>query len=111
MAKKTDSQRRKKRERDAVFHPEFSEDLQYWVDTDRKIALRVFNLIEAIMREPLTGIGKPEPLKHLASGAWSRRLTQEHRIVYLVTNDRIDFLQARYHYLNAAPDESLVANP
>jgi toxin YoeB len=65
---------------------------------DRKAALRAFDLIEAIMRDPFTGIGKPEPLKYLASGAWSRRLTQEHRIVYLVSHDRIDFLQARYHY-------------
>jgi toxin YoeB len=68
------------------------------VGTDRKVALRAFDLIEAIMRDPFTGIGKPEPLKYLALGAWSRRLTQEHRIVYLVSNDRIDFLQARYHY-------------
>lgn len=98
MAKKTEGQSRKKKERDAVFHPEFREDLQYWVETDRKVALRAFALIEAIMREPFTGIGKPEPLKYLTSGVWSRRLTQEHRIVYLVSNDRIDFMQARYHY-------------
>ena len=85
-------------ERVAVFQPEFREDLSYWVETDRKIALRAFALIEAIMREPFTGIGKPEPLKYLDSGAWSRRLTQEHRLVYVVRDDRIDFLQARYHY-------------
>ena len=84
--------------RDAVFHPEFREDLVFWIETDRKTALRAFKLIEAIMREPFTGIGKPEPLNYLDSGAWSRRLTQEHRIVYLVSDDRIDFLQARYHY-------------
>jgi toxin YoeB len=84
--------------REAVFQPEFREDLRYWVETDRKVALRAFDLIDAIMRDPFTGIGKPEPLKYLASGAWSRRLTQEHRIVYLVRTDRIDFLQARYHY-------------
>jgi toxin YoeB len=84
--------------RHAVFQPEFREDLRYWVETDRKIALRAFDLIEAIARDPFTGIGKPEPLKYLAAGTWSRRLTQEHRMVYLVTNDRIDFLQARYHY-------------
>ncbi len=84
--------------RESVFQPEFREDLRYWVETDRKVALRAFDLIEAIMRDPFTGIGKPESLKYLASGAWSRRLTQEHRIVYLVRNDRIDFLQARYHY-------------
>lgn len=85
-------------QRDAVFHPEFRVDLRHWVETDRKIALRAFGLIEAILRDPFSGIGKPEPLKYLAAGAWSRRLTQEHRIVYLVSDDRIDFLQARYHY-------------
>jgi toxin YoeB len=84
--------------RDAVFQPEFREDFRYWVKTDRKIALRALALVEAIIRDPFTGTGKPEPLKHLASGAWSRRLIQEHRIVYLVSHDRIDFLQARYHY-------------
>jgi toxin YoeB len=72
--------------------------LRYWVETDRKIAVRAFDLIEAIMRDPFRGIGKPEPLKHLMAGTWSRRLTQEHRIVYLVRETRIDFLQARYHY-------------
>jgi toxin YoeB len=82
----------------AVFHPEFREDLRYWVQTDRKIALRALDLSEAIIKDPFSGIGKPEPLKYFASGAWSRRLTQEHRIVYLVSDDRIDFLQARYHY-------------
>lgn len=84
--------------RAAVFHPEFREDLRYWVETDRKIALRAFELVEAVMRDPFTGVGKPEPLKYLLAGAWSRRLTQEHRLVYLVSHDRIDFLQARYHY-------------
>jgi len=81
-----------------VFQPEFREDLEYWIRVDRKIALRALNLVEAIIRDPFEGIGKPEPLKYLMAGAWSRRLTEEHRIVYLVTNDRIDFLQARYHY-------------
>jgi toxin YoeB len=82
----------------AVFHPEFREDLKYWVDKDRRVALKIFDLIEAVMRDPFRGIGKPEPLKFLAEGAWSRRITQEHRLVYLVSKDRIDFLQARYHY-------------
>ena len=85
-------------QRNAVFHPEFREDLRYWVKTDRKVALRAFDLIEAILRDSFTGIGKPEPLRHLAPGAWSRRLTQEHRIVYLIRENRIDFLQARYRY-------------
>jgi toxin YoeB len=82
----------------AVFHPEFLDDLRYWVETDRKLALRALDLIEVVLRNPFAGIGKPEPLKYLAPGAWSRRLTQEHRIVYLVRDDRIDFLQARYHH-------------
>lgn len=89
---------RKSTERDAVFQPEFQEDLHYWIRVDRKIALRALNLVEAIIRDPFAGIGKPEPLKYLMAGTWSRRLTEEHRIVYLVTKDRIDFLQARYHY-------------
>ncbi len=88
----------KTKQRDTVFQQEFREDLRHWVETDRKVALRAFDLIEAIMRDPFSGIGKPEPLKYLYSGTWSRRLTQEHRIVYLVREDRIDFLQARYHY-------------
>ena len=87
-----------KKGRLAYFQPEFIEDLRYWVDTDRKVALRALNLIEAILRDPFTGIGKPESLKYFGPNAWSRRLTQEHRIVYLVQDERIDFLQARYHY-------------
>ncbi len=87
-----------RRVRAAVFQPEFREDLRHWVQTDRRVALRAMDLVEAVLRDPFQGIGKPEPLKYLASGAWSRRLTQEHRLVYLVREDRIDFLQARYHY-------------
>ena len=84
--------------RAAVFHPEFREDLRFWVANERKVAPRALDLLEAILRDPFTGIAKPEPLKYLAAGAWSRRLTQEHRLVYVVTNDRVEFLQARYHY-------------
>jgi len=84
--------------RDALFEREFLEDLRYWIETDRKTALRVLQIVEAVLREPFQGIGKPEPLKHLLAGAWSRRLTQEHRVVYLVSRERIVFLQARYHY-------------
>ena len=86
------------KQRLAIFQPEFIEDLRFWVETDRKLALKTLELIDAILRDPFTGIGKPEPLKYLAPGTWSRRLTQEHRIVYLVRDERIDFLQARYHY-------------
>jgi len=81
-----------------VFHPEFVEDLRFWVSTNRKVALRALDLVEAILADPFVGIGKPEPLKFLLAGTWSRRLTEEHRIVYLVGDGRIDFLQARYHY-------------
>ncbi|MBD2775146.1 Txe/YoeB family addiction module toxin [Iningainema tapete] len=98
MAKKNEPQPEKIKVRDAVFHPEFREDLAHWVKINRKTALRAFDLIEAIMRDPFIGIGKPEPMKYFDSDAWSRRLTQEHRIVYIVSDDRIDFLQARYHY-------------
>ena len=85
-------------EREAVFHLEFRQDLRHWVETDRKRALHVLELVEAVLRDPFTGIGKPEPLKYVLAGCWSRRITQEHRLVYRVTERRIDFLQARYHY-------------
>jgi toxin YoeB len=89
---------RQERQWVAVFQPEFLDDLRFWVKTNRKIALRALDLVQAILRDPFTGIGKAEPLKYLPSGTWSRRLTEEHRIVYLVSEGRIDFLQARYHY-------------
>ena len=97
MAKKAKAARAPKA-REAVFQPQFLEDLRFWVETERHTALRVLELIEAVRRDPFTGIGKPEPLKYLAPGTWSRRVTQEHRLVYLVRDDRVDFLQARYHY-------------
>ena len=82
----------------ALFHPEFLDDLRFWVVNDRKTALRALDIVEATLRDPFTGIGKPEPLKYQLAGAWSRRLTQEHRVVYLVSEGRVDFVQARYHY-------------
>lgn len=85
-------------DREAVFQPEFRQDLRHWIETDRKTALRILELVEAVLRDPFTGIGKPEPLKYVLAGCWSRRITQEHRLVYKVTGRRIDFLQARYHY-------------
>ncbi len=81
-----------------IFHSEFREDLKYWVKTDRKVALKVLELVEVIVRDPFDGIGKPEPLRFLGSGVWSRRITQEHRIVYVVGDGQIDFVQCRYHY-------------
>lgn len=88
----------RRRSREAVFQDEFREDLRYWVEIDRKAALRILQLVEAVLADPFAGVGKPEPLKHELSGAWSRRITQEHRLVYRVSQTRIDFLQARYHY-------------
>jgi toxin YoeB len=86
------------RRRDAIFHPEFLEDLRYFARTDRRTALRALDLVESILRDPFAGIGKPEPLKHELAGVWSRRLTQAHRLVYVVTSERVEFLQARFHY-------------
>jgi toxin YoeB len=83
---------------EAVFQPEFRQDLKPWVENDRQTALRVLELVEAVLRDPFTGMGRPEPLKYMLAGCWSRRITQEHRLVYKVSGGRIDFLQARYHY-------------
>ena len=82
----------------AVFQPEFIEDLRYWVETERRTAKRLLELVQAALRDPFDGIGKPEPLKFLGPDIWSRRITQEHRCVYLVKADRVEFLQGRYHY-------------
>jgi toxin YoeB len=82
----------------AVFQPEFRDDLRWWTRERPRVADRIWALIEEIMRTPFDGPGKPEPLRHLGSNVWSRRITQEHRLVYLVREDRIDFLQGRYHY-------------
>ncbi len=84
--------------REAVFDRDFLEDLRFWIETDRKAALRVLQIVEAVIRDPFQGIGKPEPLRHLLAGTWSRRITQEHRLVYLVAEGKVRFLQARYHY-------------
>jgi toxin YoeB len=84
--------------RKALFERELLEDLRFWVETDRRVALRALQIVDAVLKDPFQGIGKPEPLKHLLAGAWSRRLAQEHRLVYLVDQDHVAFLQARYHY-------------
>ncbi|MGH2559533.1 MAG: Txe/YoeB family addiction module toxin [Thermomicrobiales bacterium] len=86
------------RARVSVFDPAFREDLRHWVERDRRVAMRVLDLVEAVMRDPFAGIGKPERLKYLDPDTWSRRITQEHRLVYHVAADRVTFLQARYHY-------------
>ena len=78
--------------------PACLEDLRWWITTEPRTALRVVSLIEAVMRDPFGGIGKPEPLKNLGADTWSRRVTAEHRLVYRVFADRVEFLQARGHY-------------
>jgi toxin YoeB len=82
----------------AVVHPEFLDDLQHWVRHAPHTAKRLIELMQAILKDPFEGIGKPEPLKYLGQGVWSRQITQEHRCVYLVQNSRVEFLQGRYHY-------------
>jgi toxin YoeB len=74
------------------------EDLAWWIKEDRKKALRIVNLIQESRRDPFRGTGKPEPLKHELSGCWSRRIDQEHRLVYEVQETKIRILSCRYHY-------------
>ena len=74
------------------------EDYLHWQATDRRTMKRINTLIDACLRTPFKGIGKPEQLKYGAQGAWSRRITAEHRLVYLVEGDLVIILQARYHY-------------
>jgi toxin YoeB len=81
-----------------VFHAQGWEDFTYWLHNDRTTTKRLLRLIAEVVRDPFEGIGKPEPLKHSMPGAWSRRVTDEHRLVYLVTGKDIVILQARYHY-------------
>lgn len=74
------------------------EDLAWRIAKDRKIAQRIVKLIQAVQRDPIGGIGKPEPLKHELAGCWSRRIDSEHRLVYQVSEDKIRILACRYHY-------------
>jgi toxin YoeB len=83
--------------RQAILQPEFITDLRFWAETNPRISARLVRLVDEIVREPVHGIGKPEPLRHL-SGTWSRRLTDEHRLTYRVTPEAVEFLAARYHY-------------
>jgi toxin YoeB len=82
----------------AVISSNFREDLRYWIKTDCKTALRVLDLMAAILADPYEGIGKPEALKFELAGGWNRRITQERRLVYRVIGNRVECAQARYHY-------------
>ena len=81
-----------------VFADRGWEDFTYWVESDRKMAARIVRLIKDIEREPFEGLGKPEPLRHDLTGFWSRRITDEHRLVYAADREPVLIAQARYHY-------------
>lgn len=81
-----------------IFDKQFRDDLRWWCKKDKKISERVFNLVEDTIANPFEGIGKPENLKYFSGSKWSRKITQEHRLVYQVSDQKIIFLQCRYHY-------------
>ncbi len=81
-----------------VFSTKAWEDYLYWQSTDKKILKRINALIKEIQRTPFEGVGKPEPLKHGLAGYWSRRINDEHRLVYKVEDDAVLIAQLRYHY-------------
>ncbi|HMQ74220.1 MAG: Txe/YoeB family addiction module toxin [Rhodoferax sp.] len=81
-----------------VFADEAWEDYLYWQKQDRKMVERIHKLIQEVRRDPFSGVGKPEPLKHALAGFWSRRITDEHRMVYRVEGDSLLIAQLRYHY-------------
>ena len=74
------------------------EDLGWWIQKDRKRALKIIRLIEDVQRHPFTGLGQPEPLKHELAGCWSRRIDREHRLIYQVSKSKIRILACRFHY-------------
>lgn len=81
-----------------IFDPDGWSDYQYWANQDRTVLRRLNRLIDAVLRDPYGGLGKPEPLRHAFTGCWSRRISEEHRLVDLVDGNDIVILQARYHY-------------
>jgi toxin YoeB len=76
----------------------FLADLEYWLESEWRIALRIVRLMRKVARDPLHGIAKPEPLKHDLAGSWSRRIDQEHRLLYQVDDEAIQFVSAQFHY-------------
>lgn len=85
-------------QRRIIFDESFREDLQWWYRQDLQKANKILDLIESVCADPFSGIGKPEPLKFMEANTWSRRIDLEHRLIYRVQNEAIQFLQARYHY-------------
>ena len=84
--------------RKIIFEPGAFEDLNTWVEVDRKVFKRLYNLITETARDPFQGIGKPEPLKANYKGCWSRRITDEHRLVYRISENMIEIISCRGHY-------------
>ena len=82
-----------------VFTPNGWADYTDWLAADRQMLKRINRHIDVALRDPIAGIGKPEPLRHMLAGAWSRRITEEHRLVYLVDGEDLVILQARFHYV------------
>lgn len=80
------------------FTPHAWDDYRYWQSTDKATLKRLDRLLDDVLSDPLSGIGKPEPLRHVLAGCWSRRIDDEHRLVYLVDGTDIVVLQAQYHY-------------
>lgn len=85
-------------QRRIIFDEAFREDLQWWYRKDGQKANKILDLVESVCIDPFSGIGKPEPLKFMEANTWSRRIDLEHRLIYRVQNESIQFLQARYHY-------------
>lgn len=81
-----------------TFTPEAWKDYLFWQENDKKTLVRINNLIKEIIRQPFSGIGKPEPLRHELKGFWSRRITAEHRIVYQILDGTLAIVSVRYHY-------------
>lgn len=81
-----------------LFSPQAWEDYLYWQQADKKLIRRINDLLKDIVRSPYEGIGKPEPLRHALAGFWSRRITDEHRLVYRIKGQNLEIVQLRYHY-------------
>jgi toxin YoeB len=84
--------------RNIVFEPQAFQDFNNWAKEDKKVYGKIVGLIDDILRNPFSGIGKPEPLKHELKGCWSRRITDEHRLVYRINEDTVIIISCRFHY-------------
>lgn len=81
-----------------LWTPDAWKDYLYWQSTNKSIMKQINKLIKSALRDPFSGLGKPEPLKHDLQGYWSRRITAEHRLVYIVRNEALEIIYCRYHY-------------